>query len=280
MKIGCHVSIAGGPEKAIDRAGQCGAETFQIFTQNQRQWISVRYGTAAIDTFHKKRQQRFKNTALVAHASYLINMCASKADNLEKSRRAIIEELQRCDQLGLDFLVIHPGSHGGNGEAWGMALVAETLNIVLSDCKSRVKVLLENTAGQGNALGYRFTQLQKIIEMTGQNHQIGVCIDTCHAFSAGYPLHTKAGLRDTLSELLDTFARKTIAVWHLNDSVMDHGSRRDRHAPIGEGRIGVQCFGTLINCPEFQNIPGILEIPGGMDKYRENIALLKQLRML
>lgn len=279
MKIGCHVSISGGAAEAIDRAELCGAETFQIFTQNQRRWKSVHYAAEAIALFHERRQQKFGRAKLVAHASYLINMCASKADTLEKSRRALVEELQRCDQLGLDFLVIHPGSHGGNGAEWGMALVAETLNTVLSSYQAGVKILLENTAGQGSALGSRFSQLQNIIEITGQNHHIGVCIDTCHAFAAGYPLHSETGFRDTISELFDAFAPDTVAVWHLNDSLMEQGSRRDRHAPIGDGRIGLGCFERLINFPEFANTPGILEIPGGMDKFRDNIALLKRLRI-
>ncbi len=279
MKIGCHVSIAGKVWQCFERANSVGSEAFQIFTQNQRQWKSVHYAEEDLKQFHTLRNRsRFKDVPLVAHASYLINLCADDDEKLQKSRNAFVEELKRCDSLGLNYLVIHPGSHGGKGEEWGIQMVAETLNWSLEQYIPKVQILLETTAGQGNNIGYRFEHLSGIINSVEKNDHVAVCVDTCHIFAAGYGLENVKTVEDTLSEFDGILGLEKIKVWHFNDSLKEKGSRRDRHAPIGEGMIGLTAFEYLVNEPFFKEHPAILEIPGVMEKFKENIALLKRMR--
>ncbi len=279
MKIGCHVSIAGKIWQCFERARAVESEVLQIFTQNQRQWKSVQYLSEDIEQFHKIRQSSFyQNVPLTAHASYLINLCAHDAQKSERSRLAFVDELKRCDILGVNYLVIHPGSHGGKGEEWGIAKVAETLNWALETYRPKVKILLETTAGQGNSLGYRFEQLHAIMQQTELKEHLGVCVDTCHIWAAGYGLEDKQAVEDTLRRFDDILGLEQLLVWHFNDSQKGKGSRRDRHAPIGEGTIGLEAFAYLMNHPRFKEHPAILEIPGGEEKFKENIALLKKLR--
>jgi len=279
MLLGCHISIAGGIAACFERAALVGCESFQIFTQNQRRWKSVTYNPEEITSFKQARKKHgFDKTPLVAHASYLINLCARQAEKLQKSRNALSEELQRCAALGIDYLVIHPGAHGGTGEDYGLATIAETLNSVLQNNISPTIVLLETTAGQGSGLGYRFEHLQKIIEQVEQDNRLGVCVDTCHIFAAGYNIASKNGWQNALEQMADTFGLNRIKVFHLNDSLKEAGSRRDRHAALGKGFIGWPAFERLLREGRFAQIPGLLEVPGGMDVFAEDIALLKQMR--
>ena len=279
MKLGCHVSIAGGVFNAVTHAKESGCETFQIFTQNQRQWKSVSLSDIDVESFHRMRDNEgFRSARLLSHASYLINMCAQETDKLKRSRKAFVEELKRCDQLNLDYLVIHPGAHGGRGEEWGIAVIAETLNIVLSQYQPNVEILLETTAGQGFSIGYRFEHLQKIIEQVEKSSGVAVCIDTCHIFAAGYPIKNEVDWQNTFTQIEQTFCMDKLKALHLNDSFKESGSRKDRHAPIGEGLIGIECFEYLVNCEKIEALPAILEIPGGLDKFKQNISLLKSLR--
>jgi deoxyribonuclease-4 len=279
MRIGCHVSIAGKIWQCFERAEETGSEVFQIFTQNQRQWKSVQYAQEDVQTFHElRRNGPYHSVPLVAHASYLINLCASDEEKLAKSRQAFVDELKRCDLLGIDYLVIHPGSHGGNGEQWGMEKVAETLRWSLQQYTPKVQILLETTAGQGSNLGYRFEQLQSIIEQTQADDKINVCVDTCHIWAAGYGLETPQAVDETLNAFERIIGLERLKVWHFNDAKVEKGSKKDRHAPIGEGTIGLEAFSYLMNHPYFADHPAILEIPGGMEKFKENIALLKSVR--
>ncbi len=279
MKIGCHVSIAGKIWQCFERAEAVGSETFQIFTQNQRQWKSVHYTREDIEQFHQLRKQSiYRDAPIVAHASYLINLCADDSEKLQRSRQAFADELERCDALGIDYLVIHPGSHGGKGEAWGIATIAETLNLTFEKYQPNVQVLLETTAGQGNNLGYRFEQLHAIIQQTERKDHLAVCVDTCHIWAAGYGLENEQAVDETLHAFDDILGLDQLKVWHFNDSQKEKGSRRDRHAPIGEGLIGLDAFAYLMNHPAFGEHPAILEIPGGDEKFKENIALLKSVR--
>jgi deoxyribonuclease-4 len=279
MLIGCHVSISDNITLAVDRAAAAGCESFQLFTQNQRQWRSVKYSDADVEAFKSKRAEAgFENVPIVSHASYLINMCASKEDNLLKSRRALLEELQRCALLGVEYLVIHPGSHGGNGEEWGIAAIAETINLTLKKIQPAVKILLETTAGQGHSIGWQFEQLAAIIESVDYKDAMGVCLDTCHVFAAGYDVEDEKGWQETLQQMEQSFGIGQVKVIHLNDSKKEKGSRRDRHERIGEGFIGKECFEALVNLPEFEKVPGLLEVPGGMEAFTEDISLLKAMR--
>ncbi len=279
MKIGCHVSIAQNIWACFERAQSVDSEVFQIFTQNQRQWKSVHYSKEDLAKFHELRQQSpYKDQPIVAHASYLINLCAEDEEKLSRSREAFVEELKRCDLLGIDYLVIHPGSFGGQSLEWGIEKVAETLNLAIDVYNPKVQILLETTAGQGNNLGYRFEQLQTIREKVNLKESIAFCVDTCHIFAAGYELESLDGLESTLEIANQILNLDLIKVWHFNDSLHERGSRRDRHAAIGEGKIGLTAFEYLVNYNPFENTPAILEIPGGMEKYAENIELLKGLR--
>lgn len=279
MKIGCHVSIAQNIWACFERALSVKSEVFQIFTQNQRQWKSVHYSKEDVEKFHEIRQQSpYAKEPIVAHASYLINLCADDEEKLVKSREAFVEELKRCDLLGIDYLVIHPGSFGGQTLEWGIEKVAETLNFAMDVYEPRVQILLETTAGQGNNLGYRFEQLQAIREKVHHREKVAYCLDTCHIFAAGYELESVEGLKRTLFLAEETLEIDLIKVWHFNDSLHERGSRKDRHAPIGEGKIGLAAFEFLMNYKAFETTPAILEIPGGMEKFAENIELLKSLR--
>jgi deoxyribonuclease-4 len=215
---------------------------------------------------------------LIAHASYLINLCAQEPEKLEKSRRAFLEELKRCDLLGISGLVIHPGAHGGKGEEWGIAAIADSLNYALDLFSPQVQILLETTAGQGTVIGSRFEQLKRIIDLVVPESNVGVCADTCHIFAAGYDIRSKEGWTDTLQRMDDSFGLDQVAVFHLNDSKKDFDSHRDRHAPIGEGFIGAKSFEILMQMERFKEIPGILEVPGGDAVFMENIKLLKRMR--
>ncbi len=279
MKIGCHVSIAQNIWACFERAQSVASEVFQIFTQNQRQWKSVQYSSEDIHKFHELRKNGpYRQVPITAHASYLINLCADDPEKLSRSRAAFVDELKRCDALGVDYLVIHPGSFGKQSLEWGIDKVAETLNYAHENYLPKVKILLESTAGQGNNLGFRFEQLSAIRERVKHKQNIAYCLDTCHIFAAGYDLESPEGLEHTLSLADEILGLSNILVWHFNDSVQPKGSRKDRHAPIGEGQIGLKAFEILINHEFFKETPAILEIPGGMDKFAENIKLLKSLR--
>ncbi|MBD3225144.1 MAG: deoxyribonuclease IV [Caldithrix sp.] len=279
MLIGCHVSIAGGIYNAVGNALNVDCETFQVFTQNQRQWKTTIYDKDTINRFKKERKDEgFAQVPLIAHASYLINMCATDKEKLNKSRRALTEELQRCDRLAIDFLVIHPGSHGGKGEQWGMNTIADTINTVLQSHQSKVQILLETTAGQGNTLGYQLEQLDGVMQKIEPNNQVGICADTCHMFAAGFDFRTEKACRQTIDLIKNTVGSDVLKVWHFNDSLHDIASKKDRHAPIGEGYIGEKGFRSLVNAAEFKNIPAILEVPGGEQQFAHDIALLKSMR--
>lgn len=235
----------------------CGA--VQIFVKNANQWRGRALGEEEIAEFRRVRRGSCVGRVL-AHASYLINLCATDAVILEKSRAALADELERCDRLGVDGLVVHPGAHLGAGEEVGIARIAESLDRVLAtvpDCRTRL--LLENTAGQGTVLGYRLEHLAGMIALLAEPGRVGVCIDTCHAFAAGYPVHEPAGYVAFWKDFDRLLGRKRLGALHLNDSVRPFGSRRDRHAHIGEGEIGVGLFGRLLNDRKLRKVPMIVE---------------------
>jgi len=280
MKIGCHVSIAGGVEKAVINAAEAGCETFQLFTQNQRQWKSDTFAVEQIKKFNAERKRYgFQEAELLAHSSYLINMCAVEEEKLIKSRKALSEEIKRCDSLGISYLVIHPGAHGEKDMQWGIETIAETINIAVQTTNPKVQILLETTAGQGTSIGYRFEQLRSIIDLVQNNDKVGVCLDTCHIFAAGYKINDKSGWEGTLVQLNQIIGMDNLKAVHLNDSKKEWGSRRDRHAAIGEGMIGLDSFRFLMNHPAFMELPGILEIPGGIEQNKEDINKLKKMRL-
>lgn len=279
--LGAHQSIAGGLHLAFDRIEQVGGESLQIFTANQRQWRAPFLHPEDIRSF-RERWQRSGGMPVASHASYLINLAAGEADKAEKSVAAFVEELRRCQQLGIGFVVIHPGSHGGAGIEAGLARVADHLDLSLERSgvlDGDLQILLETTAGQGTALGCRFEELGWLLGRSRYPEHVGVCLDTCHIFAAGYDLTSAAMYEQTLVRLEQAIDLRRVNFLHLNDSIKECGSRVDRHAHIGEGRIGLEGFRCLLNDPRFRNHPMTLETDKGADLL-EDVENLRRLRAL
>jgi deoxyribonuclease-4 len=255
------MSIAGGLHKALE-AGQeydCGA--VQIFTKNASQWQTRALEKEDVALF-KEKQRECKFRWLLAHDSYLINLASPDDKLYQRSIDAFVVEVQRAEQLGLHYLVTHPGAHVESGEAMGLARVVQALDLVHRSCPGfRVMVLLENTAGQGTSLGHRFEHLAWIIDRVAEPERLGVCIDTCHLFAAGYPLAPQAEYRATMKELDRVVGLNRVLAFHLNDSLKPLGSRVDRHAHLGKGCLGREPFQLLINDRRFRSRPMILETP-------------------
>jgi deoxyribonuclease-4 len=277
--LGAHVSVAGGMPSAIERATELGCTAIQIFVKNANQWRGRDVGhdeTAAFRAAHAASRVG----PLLAHASYLINLCATDSALLAQSRRALADELARCARLRVGALVVHPGAHLGAGEEAGMDLIAASLDAVLAaQPRSPVRVLLENTAGQGSCLGWRLEHLAGIRQRVAKKRRVGVCLDTCHAFAAGYAIHDPAGYEDFLAEVDERLGLETVGALHLNDSVRPFASRRDRHAHIGEGQIGLDAFARLLHDPRLRDMPMIVETePGpGMEGHRRDLETLRGL---
>jgi len=279
MRLGAHMSITGGVDKALLRGHEVGCETIQIFTRSPRQW---RPRVFKDDEILRLRQNQ-KQTGIdpvVAHDCYLINLGSPDEELWEKSLRVFVEELGHCLGLDIQYLVIHPGSHVGTGEEAGLKRIAQALDRARSRLKGhRVEVLLEITAGQGTNLGYSFAQLAHLLELVGDNRWLGICFDTCHAFAAGYELRTRAGYEATFRELDQLIGLRRLKFIHLNDSKGDLGSRLDRHEHIGRGFLGLEPFRMLLNDGRFRELPMVLETPKGPD-FKEDIENLKVLRGL
>jgi deoxyribonuclease IV len=274
------MSIAGGVDRAPLRGREAGCDTIQLFTKSNRQWRARPLAGHEIQAF-KRSLETTGIAPVVAHDCYLLNLAAPKAPLWKQSVAAFREELERAEQLGIPYLVTHPGSHGGAGEGDGMARVAEALNVLHASLpRHRVQVLLETTAGQGTSLGYRFEQLAAILQQVEAADRVGVCLDTCHLFAAGYDIRSQAGYRRTTRELAACLGMSRVKAVHLNDSRQDLGSRVDRHEHIGEGRLGLAAFGWIINDARLRKVPMILETPKGSDPIaadRRNLARLRSL---
>jgi deoxyribonuclease-4 len=279
MLIGSHMSIAGGVDKAFARGESLGLEAMQIFTKNNNQWDGKPLTSDAIDRYFAERE-RTGIDLVFAHDSYLINLCATDKSILERSRNALLDELKRCDLLDIPYLVIHPGSHMGAGERWGLKKIAASINLVFKKLsRGKAMILLENTAGQGTNLGYRFEHLAEIRWLVAEPKRIGYCFDTCHAFAAGYDIGTFAGCRKVIRMFDETVGLEKLKAFHFNDCKRELGSRVDRHEHIGKGTIGEGAFRFLMKSPRFKNHPMALETPKSEDFHEdlENIALLKAL---
>jgi len=260
--IGAHVSSSGGVENAPLNAEKIGAKAFALFTKNQRQWFSNPLSKTSITKFRENCEKLdYKPFQILPHDSYLINLGHPDNEQLEKSRKSFLDEMQRCEQLGLDRLNFHPGSHLQQiGEEECLKRIAESVNIVLDKTKG-VTAVLENTAGQGSNLGHKFEQLQYIIDKVEDKSRIGVCIDTCHSYTAGYDLKTTTGFKETFNVFDKIVGFKYLRGMHINDSKKDFATRVDRHDNIGKGYLGEEVFRLIMNDPRFDNIPLILETP-------------------
>ena len=275
--FGAHVSASGGVENAVRNAQNIGAAAFALFTKNQRQWLAPTLTQEQITTFRNAMQSAgYTASQVLPHDSYLINLGHPDEDGLEKSRESFFEEMHRCELLGLDRLNFHPGSHLKRIDDEGsLRRIAESINMALERSKG-VTAVLENTAGQGSNLGYKFEHLAYIIERVEDKSRVGVCLDTCHTFAAGYDLRTKEACDRTFAEFDSIIGFGYLRGMHLNDAMRPLGSRIDRHSPLGDGEIGWECFRYIASDPRFDNIPLILETPDE-SRWAEEIAELKRI---
>ncbi len=260
--IGAHISAAGGVENAPLNAHEIGAMAFAFFTKNQRQWVSPPLTSKSIDAFRSNCEKyNYKPHQILPHDSYLINLGNPDPDGLGRSRYAFNDEMKRCELLGLDRLNFHPGSHLGKmTEEQCLDLIAESVNIALGK-SSGVTAVIENTAGQGTNLGYRFGHLRHIIDKVEDKSRVGVCIDTCHAFTSGYDISDAAGFKKVFDEFETIVGFKYLRGMHLNDSKKAFGTRVDRHDSLHKGVLGDEVFSLIMNDPRFDGIPLILETP-------------------
>ncbi|SMB41781.1 endonuclease IV with intrinsic 3'-5' exonuclease activity [Serratia proteamaculans] len=273
--VGAHVSASGGVDQAAHRAHELEATAFALFTKNQRQWKAAPLPADVIDKFKSAcAQYGYGPGQILPHDSYLINLGHPVTEALEKSREAFLDEMQRCEQLGLTLLNFHPGSHLLQiDEDKCLARIAESINLVL-DKTTGVTAVIENTAGQGSNLGFKFEHLAAIIDGVEDKSRVGVCIDTCHAFAAGYDLRTEETCEQTFKELGEVVGFNYLRGMHLNDAKSAFNSRVDRHHSLGEGNIGKTVFSYIMRDPRFDNIPLILETVNP-DIWAEEIAWLK-----
>ena len=275
--IGPHVSASGGVENAPLNAMQVDATAFALFTKNQRQWFSAPLSDKSIAAFKENLAKSGISTDYVLpHDSYLINLGSPDAEGLEKSRNSFLEEMHRCEQLGLKMLNFHPGSHLKQIPLEEcLTRVAESINLALEKT-SGVTAVIENTAGQGTNVGFSFHHLAHIIDKVEDKSRVGVCLDTCHTYSAGYDLKTEAGYKATFEEFENVVGFSYLRAIHLNDTKKEFGSRVDRHDSIGKGLLGMEFFERLMNDPRFDNMPLILETPDET-LWAEEIKLLQGL---
>ena len=258
--VGAHVSATGGVENAPLNAAEIGANAFALFTKNQRRWEAKPLTSKSIEAFKANcAEHGFMPAQILPHDSYLINLGHHEEQALQKSRAAFLDEMQRCEQLGLKYLNFHPGSHLNEvTEEQCIATIAASINLALQETEGVVAVL-ETTAGQGSALGYRFEQLAAIIEQVADKTRVGVCIDTCHIFSAGYDLRTREACEATFSEFERLIGFGALCGMHINDSKAAFGSRVDRHHSLGQGELGWEVFRFIMQDARFENVPLVLE---------------------
>ena len=273
--LGAHMSIGGGPAKALERGRSIGCSAIQIFVKNNMQWFAKPFAEGELSSYHDYPD---RPKLVFGHTSYLINPGAKNPDFREKSIRALAEELARADQLGLPFLVLHPGAHMGDGEETGLNRIVSSLDEVFA-VGGKCRIALEITAGQGTSLGCRFEHLATIIERSKFQERLTTCLDTAHLFAAGFDISTAKGFWDALKKFDQIIGRDRLSAWHLNDSKTVLGSRVDRHDHIGKGKIGLAPFREIMRSGEFAAIPKVLETPKEED-LKEDVENMKVLRGL
>jgi len=273
MILGAHEGVAGGVSTAFARAEEDGADCLQIFTRNVRGWAAKPLEAAEVERFRAEALRTRKPVA--AHSTYLVNLCCEDREIRKKSWDALADELQRCEQLGVRWLVFHPGSHNDEGE--GLKLVAEGMAQALDRSPGKSRLLIETTAGQGTSLGWRFEQVAGIRDGVPSplRQRVGVCVDTCHVHAAGYDIVTQEGYEATFRQLDRAVGLSHVEAFHLNDSKKPRGCRVDRHEHIGQGELGLNPFRLLLQDRRFAEVPGFLETD---QRYKENLAVLRSLR--
>jgi deoxyribonuclease-4 len=275
MRAGFHVGISGGLPKAVDRAVERGCETMQVFVSNPRGWKHSDILPSDTKAFRMRCREEGISPVFV-HTIYLINLAAPSPEVWERSLDALVMNMRTAKALGSSAVVTHLGSHGGKGESFGIDRVVAALETAFARCEEAVPVLLETTAGSGNSVGHSFSQLGKIAGAFPGDEQLGICLDTCHAFAAGYELRTEQGVQETMDELESEVGLERLKLIHANDSKGDLGSRLDRHEHIGEGKLGMDTFRLMASHPVVGDLPWILETPGmSAEKDRENLRRIR-----
>lgn len=279
-ELGAHMSIAGGLHLALERGHALGCFAVQIFVKNQRQWAARPLGADEVRAFRAARRAT-GIPWVFAHASYLINLASPDAAAWARAVDVFTDELERAEALGLACVAIHPGSHLGTGVEAGLARVAAAVGETLRRTRGyRVRIALENTAGGGGTLGRTFGELGALLDRTGRARRVGVCLDTCHLFAAGYDLRTPEGYRAVVAKCAEAVGLERVLAFHLNDAKAPLGSGLDRHENIGRGRLGLRPFGLLLNDPRFRAVPKVLETPKEPAPTADlrNLAVLRRLR--
>ncbi|MFH1653888.1 MAG: deoxyribonuclease IV [Pseudomonadota bacterium] len=279
--LGTHISASGGVSKAPIAGEELGCSAIQIFTKNNMQWFAKDLDPKEVEVY----RQNLKETnikVVFSHAGYLINLAGSEKENYEKSMKSMLQELERSDQLGIPFVVLHPGSHKDKGIEWGIKLIADSINKLFDETKgSNVMIALETMAGQGSSVGGKFEELAEITGLVKDKKRIGYCFDTCHAFSAGYDLRDEKSFVETWQQFDKILGIKNLLAIHLNDSKKPFGDHKDRHEQIGEGELGKFPFWRILHDKRFENIPMVLETPkkdeAGKEMDPVNLKFLREM---
>ena len=277
MVLGAHVSVAGGLKNACISAEITGSTAIQIFTKSQLRWQAKELDVNEIKDF--KVCTAAQKLIVLSHLSYLVNLGSSDEDITEKSLNAFTCEINRCGMLGIKYLIFHPGSNKNLTEEETIDKIAKNLNIILKNTKDFKKVILviETTAGQGNQIGYKLEHIAEIIKLSDNPERLGACIDTCHIFAAGYDIRTQVVYNNFMKNFGSIIGFNKLCAFHLNDSLKPYGSKIDRHAPIGKGYIGLDAFRFILNDKRLENIPLIIETPGGDKEHKADLDILKNL---
>lgn len=276
LLLGSHMSVAGGTHTAFARGERIGCTTMQVFVKNASRW-EARAQTEDEISLYRTAAAASPIRPVVAHAAYLINLCAPDPGVLTRSRRAFLDELHRCQNLGIAALIFHPGAHMGAGEQEGIRRIADSLNEIHHRTRHfTTRTTLECTAGQGSTIGHQFEHLRAIIDLVEEQNRMGVCLDTCHLYAAGYDIGNERGWENTFAEFEEAVGFNRLVAVHVNDSKRELGSRVDRHDHIGKGKIGLEGFRLLMNDPRFASVPKILETEKSEDMHEdvENMRVL------
>ncbi len=280
MILGAHVGIAAGLDEAAHQARRIGCDSIQIFSKSPQMWAGPPIAPDAAAAFRAARSEEHLRASAVHHG-YLLNLASPKRLMMKRSRQAFLDEIQRAELLGVDALIFHPGAHLGSGVEAGIRLIADGVSETLAKVPDgKVRLLLENAAGQGTTIGSRFEELALALELIGAPERTGVTLDTCHLFAAGFDFRTDEGYGRLLDDIERTFGRARVRAFHLNDALAPLGSHRDRHQNIGKGEIGTEGFRHLVADPRWNDVPGYLETPldeHGYDRYVEDLATLRSL---
>nr|MDO8109196.1 deoxyribonuclease IV [Candidatus Sigynarchaeota archaeon] len=278
MKIGAHMSVAGGFENAISSGLEIDCEAVQLFVKSNRSWTTREVKAEEFETFKKARAAQSGISSIFCHGTYLVNLAAEDKEVLAKSITCFELEFGMSTSLGLDYLVFHPGAPKKMDVGKGISQIAKSLNAIVKKFpKSNVKILLENCAGQGSTIGRKFSELAQVLEKLEEPKRFGICFDTCHAYCAGYDITTEATYAKVMKDVENEIGLDRLYAFHLNDSEYELGANRDRHAHIGEGKMGTKGFTWLINDDRFKNHPGTLETPD-TEKFPQDLKRLKGLR--